>query len=171
MQLAEAKQIANDLMQRYGLAPEWTFKFNKNKRRLGVCKQEEKRLELSQHYVLRNDREHIADTMLHEIAHALVGTEHGHDHVWKDMCIQLGCNPKSCDASADMPDGDWQARCPSCLIVFTRHRRPKKLRGRYCVACGPERGRLIFADVRLVTVAEKPVETSPRQLVLKFLFG
>jgi len=32
----------------------------------------------------------VRDTLLHEIAHALVGTAHGHDEVWKAKCLEIG---------------------------------------------------------------------------------
>jgi predicted SprT family Zn-dependent metalloprotease len=37
---------------------------------------------------LNNDK--IKDTVLHEIAHAIVGGEHGHDRVWKDCAQRIG---------------------------------------------------------------------------------
>lgn len=147
MELSEARELSVNLISLNGL-DDWTFGFNKNKRRLGVCKQDERLIELSEHYVTHNTREHVLDTILHEIAHAIVGTQHGHDDVWKAMCLRLGASPASCSATAVMPEGSWQARCPGCATVFTRHRRPRRLRGRYCVACGPDRGQLVFHDVR-----------------------
>jgi predicted SprT family Zn-dependent metalloprotease len=177
MELLEAKDIAQRLIDFHGLtARGWAFRFNKNKRRLGVCKQDDRRIELSEHYVLRNDREHIIDTILHEIAHALVGTQHGHDDIWKAMCKRIGASPSSCSSTAVMPEGYWQAKCPGCATVFTRHRRPRRLRGRYCVACGPDHGQLVFADVRVakaprrMAIVETQPET-PKQLLLKLLFG
>jgi len=177
MDLGEAQDIAERLLDFNGLtARGWSFRFNRNKRRLGVCKQDDRRIELSEHYVLRNTREHVLDTILHELAHALVGTQHGHDDVWKDMCARLGASPSSCSSTAVMPEGYWQARCPGCATVFTRHRRPRRLRGRYCVACGPDQGQLVFADIRMapkprrIHVVEKEAAVA-KQLVLKLLFG
>lgn len=182
MDLGEAKHIAQALIAKHGLQS-WTFKFNRNKRRLGVCKQDEKRIELSEHYVLRNDIRHVTDTILHEIAHAIVGTEHGHDDVWKNMCTKIGATPSSCSNTASMPEGYWQARCPGCFTVFTRHRRPRRLRGRYCVACGPDKGGLVFRDMRvakppkrkLKVAAASPAKTddifAPKQLLLRLFFG
>ena len=37
---------------------------------------------------LNNDK--IKDTVLHEIAHAIVGNEHRHDRVWKDCAQRIG---------------------------------------------------------------------------------
>jgi predicted SprT family Zn-dependent metalloprotease len=186
MELSQAREIAESLMLQHAVSG-WTFRFNRNKRRLGVCKQDDKRIELSEFYVMRNDGAHVTDTILHEIAHALVGTEHGHDDVWKAMCLQIGCSPSSCSSTANMPEGYWQARCPGCFTTFNRHRRPRRLRGRYCVACGPESGQLVFRDMRVVRTpaaairpkpaiaasqaAAKPDEiASPKQLLLKLFF-
>lgn len=180
MELAEAHDLSQRLIDFHGLtARGWAFGFNRNKRRLGVCKQDDRRIELSEHYVLRNDRDHVIDTILHEIAHALVGTQHGHDDVWKAMCLRVGASPSSCSSTAIMPDGYWQAKCPGCATVFSRHRRPRRLRGRYCVACGPDLGQLVFADVRIpkpqrrtvVQIEKNLVAQEPKQLVLKLLFG
>lgn len=41
----------------------------------------------------------IKDTILHEIAHALVGvkvcTHHSHDKIWKESCLSIGAMPSS----------------------------------------------------------------------------
>ncbi len=166
----EATTLARNLLDDYGL-PGWAVKLNRNKRQLGVCKEHIKRIELSEHYVTRNSRELIIDTILHEIAHALVGVHHGHDAVWKEMCLKLGCTPKSCDKTVDMPAGDWRADCPSCHKVFTRHRKPKSLRGFYCTKCGPVNGALVYSNLRLkyqqrVAQAASKVEGA-KQLMLK----
>jgi len=169
MDIQEASNLAKELMARHGLL-HWSFKLNKTKRQLGVCKEYAHRIELSEHYVSRNSREHVLDTVLHEIAHALVGTKHGHDAVWKEMCLQLGCTPTAFEKSANMPEGDWTAKCPSCRKIFTQHRRPKHLHGGlYCIKCGPEDGALNFSNVR--HIYEKKIEKAERaqavQLMLK----
>lgn len=38
---------------------------------------------------LNNDK--IQDTVLHEIAHAIVGNNHHHDRVWRDCAQRIGC--------------------------------------------------------------------------------
>lgn len=35
----------------------------------------------------------MRQALLHEIAHALVRPGHGHDQVWKDKALQIGCRP------------------------------------------------------------------------------
>jgi predicted SprT family Zn-dependent metalloprotease len=168
MDLDHATEIALRLIRQRGLV-DWSFKLNNNKRRLGACKEYIKCIELSQQYVLRNNIEHVTDTILHEIAHALVGVAHGHDQVWKEMCIRLGCTPKACEDEVDMPEGDWRAHCPSCKQLFHRHRKPVSLRGMYCIPCGPEAGRLTFSNAKInyQKRVEKASGSEHVQLMLK----
>jgi predicted SprT family Zn-dependent metalloprotease len=138
----ETRRLALDLMGSHGLA-DWSFGFNQRKRSMGLCRYARKAIELSSHFVYRNGSAEIRDTILHEIAHALVGQEHGHDAVWQAKCREIGATPRRC-GPADMPQGHWQARCGSCSSLFSRHRRPKTQAGWFCRACGPERGKLLW---------------------------
>jgi predicted SprT family Zn-dependent metalloprotease len=135
-------RLAQELLAAHGLA-DWSFAYNRGKRTLGLCIYQRRAIELSIHFVLRNSPEEIVDTILHEIAHALVGPAHGHDRVWKAKCLAIGARPVRC-GQADMPEGSWQARCRECGEVFHRYRRPKRARGWHCRRCGPEQGQLIW---------------------------
>lgn len=142
--LARARETARTLMAKYGLF-DWQFGFNRNVRRAGVCRYPTRtkpgRIELSRHFVEQNAEPEILDTILHEIAHALVGPEHGHDEVWKAKCREIGAKPERCySGGVAMPKGRWRATCPSCSKAFDRHRRPKRLAGWHCKACGVEKG-------------------------------
>jgi predicted SprT family Zn-dependent metalloprotease len=119
---------------------------------MGRCRFDHRRIQLSLHFVLLNDDEAIRDTLLHEIAHALVGPGHGHDTVWKRKCREIGAKPERLGYEAHMPDGRWQARCGGCGMVHHRHRRPKHMVGWWCRYCGPERGRLTWRQAGGVTV-------------------
>ncbi len=168
MDVAEASDLAKKLMSEHQLEG-WTFKLNNARRQLGVCKEFVKRIELSKQYVLHNDRAHIVDTILHEIAHALVGAKHGHDAVWKQMCEHLGCVPRACESTAVMPEGNWKAQCPSCFKTFSQHRKPKHLRGLYCRGCGPKNGPLQFSNAKLLYLrrVDKAAQGAAQQLMLK----
>src|SRR6185295_7927278 len=98
MELELAERMALDLLSTFELS-DWTFRFNNSRRMLGICKAGKKQIEMSAAYVFQNEEAHVRDTILHEIAHALVGVEHGHDDVWKEMCRLVGCSPKACDNS------------------------------------------------------------------------
>ena len=138
----QAHRLALELMALHGLHG-WRFALNRRKRHLGLCRYESQTIELSAHLVDRNDWDEIRDTILHEIAHALVGPGHGHGRAWKRKCLEVGASPKRC-GQADMPRGRWQARCGGCGRQYHRHRRPKRLAGWHCRSCGPERGKLLW---------------------------
>lgn len=77
----------------------------------------------------------IRDTWLHEIAHALVGPDHGHDEVWRTKALAIGCDGKRTD---DLPEGaqrPWEGRCPDGHTVH-QHRRPTRVRS--CARCSPD---------------------------------
>jgi predicted SprT family Zn-dependent metalloprotease len=139
---AAARELAHELISRHGLFG-WSFAFNHRKRAMGLCRFAARTIEVSVYLVERNDLDEVRDTLLHEIAHALVGPGHGHDAVWQAKCREIGARPQRC-GQADMPRGRWRARCEACGDQFSRHRRPKPLHGWFCRACGPERGLLTW---------------------------
>src|SRR5262249_16689158 len=122
------------------------FAFNRRKRTMGLCIYDERRIELSAYFVERNSQDEIVDTILHEIAHALVGHRHGHDAVWKRKCVAIGAKPVRW-ADAVMPEGRWQAHCQACGEQFDRHRKPGRARGWFCCQCGPRKGKLVWKAI------------------------
>lgn len=149
-----ARALAVQLMGQHGLHG-WQFAFNDNVRRAGVCRYphlgQPGRIELSVHYCERNGEAEVRDTILHEIAHALVGRGHGHGKVWKAKCVEIGARPERCydSAKVDMPKGKWRATCPGCGQKFHKHRRPRTLTGWNCRKCGKEKGQITWAKVEL----------------------
>ncbi len=149
MDKGEAEILAKYYMDLYGLS-EWTFRWNKNKTMLGVCRYDDLLIEMSEVYVSNNSTEHVTETILHEVAHALSGRGTGHGPRWKVVAARVGATPKACSKDAVLPQGRWQAPCPGCARVFHFHRKPKYIRRRYCIACGPEQGKLNFKDTQPV---------------------
>lgn len=148
--IAAARAAAARLMAEFGLGG-WQFGFNSNVRRAGVCRYPTPtrpgRIELSRHFVARNAPAEVLDTILHELAHALVGPRHGHDAVWKAKCVEIGAKPERCyGEQVEMPKGRWRAVCPGCQKAFDRHRRPPRATGWYCKPCGKDRGPLTWAE-------------------------
>lgn len=139
----KVRGLATELLITFGLA-DWRFALNRRKREMGLCLYGPKRIALSVFFVDMNDWTTIRDTLLHEIAHALVGEGHGHDGVWKQKCREIGARPERLGYDALMPEGRWQAICGGCGLRHHRHRRPKHLVGWYCCHCGRERGKLIW---------------------------
>jgi predicted SprT family Zn-dependent metalloprotease len=149
------EELARKLLRAHGLHG-WAFTYNRRKRAMGFCCYTERSVELSIFFVEHNDIDAILDTLLHEIAHALTGPDHGHDAVWKARCLELGATPSRL-GHARMPAGKWQAVCHSCGRSYHSHRRPKRLQGWYCPPCGLELGRLVWKQLsRLVMPPASP---------------
>src|SRR5947209_15800968 len=92
---AAARELAHELIARHGLFG-WGFAFNHRKRAMGLCRFAARTIEVSVYLVERNDLDEVRDTLLHEIAHALVGPGHGHDAVWQAKCREIGARPQRC---------------------------------------------------------------------------
>ncbi len=56
--------------------------------------------------------EEVKDTILHEIAHALVGKAHHHDDVWRAKALEIGCSGRRCH--------DLQFTPPRYLVTCER---------------------------------------------------
>ena len=105
----------------------WTFAYSTSKRRLGVCKYEPKRIEISAYLAILHP-EKVMDTLLHEIAHAIVGHEAGHGPTWVSKALELGCNGRRCGEDMGV-ERTYKGKCSVCGKVFGRFKRPRK--GRY----------------------------------------
>lgn len=117
------------------LEQHWTFKFGKGgERTIGRCYGLRKMITISGRYVDVNDWEHIQDVLMHEIAHALVGTHHGHDDVWKAKARELGATPSPYKNDAVSVASRWVGICPEHGKVAGRARLPQGRRYR-CNDC------------------------------------
>lgn len=137
MDITEATSMARGAMNDHGLG-HWIFQLDRSKRRFGQSRPASRTISMSEHLIRLNDRATVLDVVLHEIAHALVGGGHGHDHVWKAKCREVGANPERCYDSAEVatPPGAWLAVCENCGPTGSRHRRPKNMAGWTHNRCG-----------------------------------
>jgi predicted SprT family Zn-dependent metalloprotease len=96
--LIEIRKFAAEQMEKWGLIEEnWTFVWdNRAISRYGQCRYGKKEIGITKKLALINTIEESKDVVLHEIAHALTGRGHGHDHVWKRMCRKVGAKPERC---------------------------------------------------------------------------
>lgn len=140
-------------MDRHGLTG-WSLRLSSARRRLGSCAYHTRTIRLSRYLLTDNRWPQVHDTLLHEIAHALVGPNHGHDRVWKQMAVKLGAAPRSCTKPGEvvMPQGGWVAWCLTCQKEVARyHRRPAGWRRGYRhQACG--------GTIRFRSAATDPVD-------------
>jgi predicted SprT family Zn-dependent metalloprotease len=135
MDLDNAAMHARNTMELYQLDG-WSFAFDNAKRRCGQCTFNKKRITLSRYYVELNTPAEVHETILHEIAHALVGPGHGHGPKWCAMARKVGAKPQRCaDASVKMPEAKYQLMCTSGHDFGPRHRKNRNMDMHVCGRC------------------------------------
>ena len=111
MDITAATTLAESLMAQHGLTDTgWTFKMDRALSRLGFCQYGPQIISMGAVYVESADEAAVRDTILHEIAHALVGafvltptgsvvrdrqgraTKIGHGWQWKITARKIGCS-------------------------------------------------------------------------------
>lgn len=117
--------MARQMLDEQGLQ-DWGFKINTNKRRLGVCKYRQKRIEISSFH-LPDGEDAVRDTIAHEVAHAIVGGGNGHNHIWRSKAIELGSTGNRLGKPMVAVVHKWLGKCSACGAVYKRHRRPSKM--------------------------------------------
>jgi predicted SprT family Zn-dependent metalloprotease len=116
----------------------WSFQFDHATKRAGCCNYRTQVISLAHAYARAAADEAIDDTLLHEIAHALVGKAHGHDQVWQAKAVALGCAGQRCHDVQFTPPR-YIVTCDNACWVTTAERRQ---RGAVCRTChGPVRYR------------------------------
>ncbi len=60
---------------------------------IAACNKGKKAMWFNKFFFSRLDLKFCKDTILHEIAHALVSKNTGHGRLWKDKCIEIGAIP------------------------------------------------------------------------------
>lgn len=128
--LQRALDLAAAMMAEHGLDG-WHVSLDHARRRAGQCDYTNRRISLSRHYVRHAKEAHIRDTILHEIAHALVGPFHGHDAVWRRKAREIGCSATRCH-TLTFSAAPWRMRCPNGCFEVDRHRRKA---GLVCAHC------------------------------------
>lgn len=105
----------------------WTWKWDKATRRYGCCHHRQKLITISKTLASMNPWEETKDTVLHEVAHAIVGCRHGHDQTWKNACKMIGARPNQYYDSAKVaqPIPKYYAVCAYCGKVSYSQRMPR----------------------------------------------
>ena len=139
MKFVETLRLGNALMREHGLVG-WKFDLDSGKQRIGCCHHREKLITYSKHYIPETSMEEIKDTILHEIAHALAGSGHGHDYYWKEICKQIGARPERLDyeskRSKEASKPNYVIECNACGQRWKRFRlKPGYLNGHFHSGC------------------------------------
>lgn len=130
-----AHRMARTLMDDHGLT-NIPFEWSRGKRTMGTTvfkAGEVVKITLSHIYTDLLTEAEVKDTVLHEIAHALVGIEAGHGYMWKAKCREIGARPNACNTTSASPPKEWSSRCANGHEGHGQHRAP--LRVRSCAQC------------------------------------
>jgi len=136
MNLYEAELKIKSLMIKHNLTG-WRFHFDIARSRFGRCNYYTKTITLSKYLTELNDEERVTDTMLHEIAHALVHTRYGtrgHSHTWKAVCNEIGCSGRRTYNLTNTltPPSRYVFECPKCLRTVHVNRFLNSACGKCC---------------------------------------
>ena len=137
--LEHIEKIANMLLEKHGLTKKgWVFGFDLAPVRAGICYYKKKVINLSISFCHSAKTDDILDTILHEIAHALVGSGFGHGPVWARKAREIGCTSMRCH-SVKHTTHKWVGFCGegcSQNKFWKRHRLSKTVRYHsYCNYC------------------------------------
>lgn len=129
-----ALRLIGDFTGRGALKSGWTFGFDLAPSRAGVCRYNERRIDLSVSYCLTATRSEIEDTILHEIAHAIVGPRHNHNAVWKAKAREIGCAGERCHrVQHSIPK--WVGECGCGQQWFRQTLQRRMIGNRICGKC------------------------------------
>src|SRR5688572_14012321 len=94
----DAQQLCDKKLKEYNLYQKgWRTVFTKNDKYIGRCWHDVKRIELSLPHLNMRSETDLMDTIIHEIAHAIVGHKEAHNTVWEAKCKEMGLsNPSPC---------------------------------------------------------------------------
>jgi predicted SprT family Zn-dependent metalloprotease len=145
MNIRDAKTLALDLMYQHGLLtiklPQhpwnrpWRLEFNNTGRQAGCTNYGSRTITLSKMNIELSSSKVVRNTILHEIAHVLVGPGHRHDRTWKKKAVEIGASPVHyCEGFTKF---SFRLDCPECGrksdLYFYRH--PHRIARYRCPDC------------------------------------
>ena len=145
MELSGVRLLADRLLNEHELFEKgWSFSFDRAKRRAGSCKFSKKEITLARAYAEQEDFKEIKNTILHEIAHALVGPKHGHNEIWRQKALEIGCDAERCHYVV-FSKPKYILTCINRCFEVARYRVNQNfLHSRICSKC---KGKLLIFDI------------------------
>jgi hypothetical protein len=111
----------------------WQFEFDSAKRRAGLCDYTNQKIQLSKYHVDIHTVDQNLQVVLHEIAHAMCGSEAGHSKTWLATAKRIGYRAeKFTGKEIAQETAPWVGTCPMGHQHF-RYRRPKNMGS--CAMC------------------------------------
>lgn len=114
--------LAEQMLHEHGLN-DWKFQWDNARTRGGICKYSIKTIQVSRVVAQLNDDDWFYQTLIHEVAHALVGPGHGHGYVWRNKMRALGARPnRTHNGTVVKEKHKFIYTCPKCGIFGSRAR-------------------------------------------------
>lgn len=129
MNLIAAERRMRSLMAEHGLRF-WSFDWDRAVKRRGQTDYTNRHITMSRALTEIASEEEAEQTMLHEIAHALVGVGHGHGSVWLRQARAIGFKGERTSARENEVAPTLIGTCPNGHTT-KRFRRPRR-----AVSCG-----------------------------------
>ena len=145
MKLSSVQLLADRLLNEHELFEKgWRFSFDRAKRRAGSCRFSKKEITLAKAYAEKECLKEINNTILHEIAHALVGPKYGHNEIWKQKALEIGCDAERCHYVV-FSKPKYKLTCGNNCFVVARYRVNQNfLKSRICSKC---KGSLLSIEI------------------------
>ncbi len=128
--------MCREVLGRHNLTS-WHVQLDNAVSRTGLASSSRRTISLSRHFIRLNEPERWMQTILHEVAHAIVGTSHGHDRIWRAKLLEIGGDGRrtSSTKTTNVVPAKWIATC-SCGNVFKRMRLTYSMRWTSGCPCG-----------------------------------
>jgi len=119
----------------------WRVRYGSARTVVGLCDYASKTIRISRMYLWSEETsdESFLDTVLHEIAHALVGPGKGHGPEWKAAAASVGCSGERLVDTEHLPHR-YHVTCPCGQVDEKRHRVDRIRKAR--MACKKCKGEL-----------------------------
>lgn len=127
--------MAEELMELHEIHG-WDVVFDNAKTRKGQTHFSFQEISLSAPLTELNPVEQVRNTILHEIAHVLVGPYHGHDDVWRSKAIEIGCTGQTCTPTVNSVPARYIVKCKHCNDIVQQYYRRPKLVNCWHMKCG-----------------------------------
>jgi SprT protein len=123
-QLVKVQALARRYLDAHGLR-DWKVEWGRSKVDAGTCDYSVPALRFSAPLMSVWTMAQCEDTVLHELAHALVGPGKGHGPEWKAKCRELGIKPvRTWGGDGERVVSKYVGKCPNGHET-PRNRRPK----------------------------------------------